>query len=308
MKIVTTVVFLLTLNSSLIAGIKVGPSWIHYPSQQEYQNCAFGIGRVSAKYPKEEALMMALLEQGLRESATVKSSYSHFESEDKSDMSDTEVIKILANTSMRKMHQKEFYKDAGGNIYALICSDKEGIAFKEEAAELKLYSGYTKNKQEEKIDVVFKVSINNYIDFQDVPKDPLSSRSSNPDEPKWVNEPELEGGITGIGSSKIYKENIQEAYITAMMRARVAIAQNIGAKVKHMVQNYKQETDGAVDKIKSQVSKMVTNQTLKGSRLFNIWIDSMNQELFVRVAMDEKESPKKDDKALWKQYIKKQKD
>ncbi|WP_265823108.1 LPP20 family lipoprotein [Geovibrio ferrireducens] len=133
--------------------------------------------------------------------------------------------------------------------------------------------------------------------------------------PAWVLSPELEGGLAASGSAKVGPAGMQFAKTEAMASGRDELARIISLKVQNMVKNFTQVTGvgdaQTVDKVSSQVSKQVANETLNGSRQKNIW-QSPCGDLWILVVLDPavvKEQAKqavqssyKNDQALWQQF------
>lgn len=135
------------------------------------------------------------------------------------------------------------------------------------------------------------------------------------DAPAWVIDPTMEGGLTGLGSAKIGAAGMNFARTEAMAVARDEIARSINVKVKNMFKNFTQQIgvgdDQTVDKVATNVSKQVANQTLSGTRAKNTWISPCN-ELYILVVLDPdtaQEVVKKqvrtslrNERALWQQF------
>lgn len=135
------------------------------------------------------------------------------------------------------------------------------------------------------------------------------------DAPKWVLMPEMEGGLSAVGSAKMSKAGIQFTRTSALANARDELARQMNVKVKNLVKNFTQSTgigdDETVEKVTSTVSKQVANQVLAGSKQKDMWISPSN-ELFVLVILDPAaaaeavkqsvETSYKNEKALWQQF------
>jgi len=133
--------------------------------------------------------------------------------------------------------------------------------------------------------------------------------------PKWVLNPEMEGGLSAVGSAKIGKAGIQFARTEALANARDELARILTVKVKNMVKNFTQQIgvgdEQTVDKVSVQVSKQVTSTVLQGSRQKDMWI-SPSGELYVLVVLDPASvknaikqatlSSLKNERALWQQF------
>lgn len=133
--------------------------------------------------------------------------------------------------------------------------------------------------------------------------------------PKWVLNPSLEGGMSGVGSARVGKAGMQFARDEAMANARDAIAQTMSLKIKNMMKKFT-ETTGVgdaetVDKVSSKVSRQVANETIVGSKQKDTWI-SPSGEMYVLVVVDAtmaKDSVKnavqtslRNEQALWQQF------
>lgn len=135
--------------------------------------------------------------------------------------------------------------------------------------------------------------------------------------PAWVLTPDVEGGIAASGSSKINKAlGTGFAKTEALAAARDELARQISVKVKNMFKNFTQVTgvgdEQTVDRLSSNVSKQVANQTLNGSKQKAAWVSPCG-ELHVLVVIDpnaatdavkEKTlSSLRNEKALWQQFL-----
>ncbi|RMD46810.1 MAG: hypothetical protein D6834_01890 [Aquificota bacterium] len=133
--------------------------------------------------------------------------------------------------------------------------------------------------------------------------------------PKWVLNPQMEGGLSAVGSAKIGRAGMQFARTEALANARDELARQLQVKVKNMVKNFTQQIgvgdEQTVDKVSVQVSKQVTSTVLQGSRQKDMWI-SPSGELYVLVVLDPasvKEAVKqatlsslKNERALWQKF------
>lgn len=135
------------------------------------------------------------------------------------------------------------------------------------------------------------------------------------DAPSWVFNPELEGGVSAVGTSRIGKAGFAFARNEALADGRDQLARQMSVKVQNMVKNFTQATglgdDETVDRVSSQVSRQVANETLAGSRMRSMW-RAPNGELFVwmvvepesvrAAARDAVTTSYKNDQALWQQF------
>ncbi len=137
------------------------------------------------------------------------------------------------------------------------------------------------------------------------------------DAPSWVLDggASVEEGSAAVGSAKISKAGMNFTRTEALAYARDELAKQLGVKVKNMVKNFTQSTgigdDETVDKVSSQVSTQVTNETISGSRQKDIWI-SPSKDLYVLVYIDSEilkasvknsvQTSMKNEAALWQQF------
>ena len=136
-----------------------------------------------------------------------------------------------------------------------------------------------------------------------------------PNTPMWVCNPEIEGGIAGIGSAQKSPGGFSFQKTEAISQARDDLARQISVKVKNMVKNFAQSTGvgnaQTFEKVSQQVSKQVANQTLNGSRVKKMWT-APDGTLYVMVVIDKqsvKQASKnavktslKNEEALWQQF------
>jgi hypothetical protein len=138
--------------------------------------------------------------------------------------------------------------------------------------------------------------------------------------PGWTCDEPVEGvDVSAIGIYEKSAAGLQFQKDQAAAAARVTLAQQMKVHVANMVKQYV-ETTGAgssetMDKVNSSVSKLITNETLEGSRIFKSAV-SPTGAMYVLVGFDEKVAARKteqvlktsmnNDKALWQQFKAKQ--
>ncbi len=138
--------------------------------------------------------------------------------------------------------------------------------------------------------------------------------------PGWVCDEPVEGvDVYAVGTYEKTGAGLQFQKDQAVASARVNLAQQMKVHVQNMIKQYA-ETTGAgssetVDKVNTNVSKLVTRETLEGSRLFKTLM-SPKGTLYALVGFDTKlaqkktedvvKSSMKNDKALWQQFKAKQ--
>lgn len=133
--------------------------------------------------------------------------------------------------------------------------------------------------------------------------------------PEWVLTSHSGDGLSAVGNAKIGKGGIQFARTEALANARSELARQISVKVKGLVSNFAQQTGvdtgQTLDSFSKQVSKLVTDETIAGSRQEDMWI-SPSSDLFVLVVMEVKNvkdaikrevtSSYQQDNARWQQF------
>jgi hypothetical protein len=138
--------------------------------------------------------------------------------------------------------------------------------------------------------------------------------------PGWTCDEPVEGvEVSAIGIHEKSAAGLQFQKDQAAAAARVTLAQQMKVHVANMVKQYV-ETTGAgssetVDKVNTSVSKLITNETLEGSRIFKSAV-SPSGAMYVLVGFDEKVAARKteqvlktsmsNEKALWQQFKAKQ--
>jgi hypothetical protein len=138
--------------------------------------------------------------------------------------------------------------------------------------------------------------------------------------PGWTCDEPVEGvEVSAIGIHEKSAAGLQFQKDQAAAAARVTLAQQMKVHVANMVKQYA-ETTGAgstetVDKVNTSVSKLITNETLEGSRIYKSVV-SPTGAMYVLVGFDEKVAARQteqvlktsmsNDKALWQQFKAKQ--
>jgi hypothetical protein len=134
--------------------------------------------------------------------------------------------------------------------------------------------------------------------------------------PLWVCDAPVEGvAVSAVGTYEKSAAGAAFMKDQAAALARVALAQQLRVKVNNMVKQYAETTGGVgsetVDKVNSSVSKLITSETISGSRIFRS-VTSPGGSIYVLIGMDPsltKESAKEvlktsmgHDQALWQQF------
>ena len=133
--------------------------------------------------------------------------------------------------------------------------------------------------------------------------------------PKWVLDPQVEGGIAAVGIAAATPAGMSFQRTQALGNGRDELARQLELKVTNMLKDFTQTTGvgsaATVDKVASSVSKQIANQTLTGSKQKAMWIAD-DGELYILVVLDptavKKETENavkssfKNDNALWQQF------
>ncbi len=134
--------------------------------------------------------------------------------------------------------------------------------------------------------------------------------------PLWVCDAPVEGvAVSAVGSHAPSAAGPAFMKEQAAASARVQLAQQMKVTVNNMVKQYVETTGAAsaetVDKVNTSVSKLITAETLTGSRVFRS-TTSPNGAMYVLVGLDPtvtKEAVEKvlktsmnSDQALWQQF------
>jgi len=142
-----------------------------------------------------------------------------------------------------------------------------------------------------------------------------------PDSPKesaplWICDAPVEGvAVSAVGVHEKSAAGVAFMKDQAAADARVKLAQQMKVRVNNMIKQYV-ETTGAgssetVDKVNTSVSKLITSETISGSRIFRS-ATSPKGGMYVLVGLDPtvtKEATEKilktsmsNDRALWQQF------
>jgi len=143
--------------------------------------------------------------------------------------------------------------------------------------------------------------------FPDSPKDAA---------PLWICDAPVEGvAVSAVGVANKSAAGVSFMKDQAAADARVKLAQQMKVHVNNMIKQYV-ETTGAgssetVDKVNTSVSKLITSETITGSRIFRSTV-SPKGDMYVLVGLDPtvtKEATEKilktsmnNERALWQQF------
>ena len=134
--------------------------------------------------------------------------------------------------------------------------------------------------------------------------------------PGWTCDEPVEGvAIYAVGTYEKTAAGLQFQKDQAAAAARVTMAQQMKVYVSNMVKQYVETTGSSssetVDKVNTSVSKLVTSETIEGSRIYKSLV-SPNGTMYVMVGIDPKLANQKaeqviktsmnNDRALWQQF------
>ena len=138
--------------------------------------------------------------------------------------------------------------------------------------------------------------------------------------PGWTCDEPVEGvEVSAVGIYEKTAAGLQFQKDQATAAARVVLAQQMRVHVTNMIKQYAEVTGAVpsetVDKVNTSVSKLITNETLDGSRVFRSAVSPAGS-LYVLVGFDPKLVSRKtedviktsmnNDRALWQQFKAKQ--
>jgi hypothetical protein len=107
--------------------------------------------------------------------------------------------------------------------------------------------------------------------------------------PDWVLAEYSGEKFSAVGSARIGKGGIQFARTEALATARSELARQVSVKVRGLVNTFAQQTgigdDQTMDAFSKQVSKLVTDETLSGSREKDTWI-SPSEDIYVLAVLE----------------------
>ncbi len=107
--------------------------------------------------------------------------------------------------------------------------------------------------------------------------------------PDWVLAQTNGEKFSAVGSAHIGKGGIQFARTEALANARSELARQVSVKVRGLVNTFAQQTgigdDQTLDAFSKQVSKLVTDETLSGSREKDTWI-SPSEDFYVLAVLE----------------------
>jgi hypothetical protein len=138
--------------------------------------------------------------------------------------------------------------------------------------------------------------------------------------PAWTCDEPVEGvEVSAVGIQEKTAAGLQFQKDQATAAARVVLAQQMRVHVTNMIKQFAEVTGAGtaetVDKVNTSVSRLITNETLDGSRVFRSAV-SPSGSLYVLVGFDPKLAARKtedliktsmgNDRALWQQFKAKQ--
>lgn len=107
--------------------------------------------------------------------------------------------------------------------------------------------------------------------------------------PEWVLSGSPDETFAAVGSAHIGKAGMQFARTEAMSQGRGELARQVAVKVRGLVNSFSQQigvgNDQTLDAFSKQVSKLVTDETLSGSRQKDLWI-SPSSDVYVLMVID----------------------
>jgi hypothetical protein len=107
--------------------------------------------------------------------------------------------------------------------------------------------------------------------------------------PDWVLAQYDGEKFSAVGSARIGKGGMQFARTEALANARSELARQVSVKVRGLVNTFAQQTgigdDQTLDAFSKQVSKLVTDETLAGSREKDTWI-SPSSDIYVLAVLE----------------------
>ena len=154
------------------------------------------------------------------------------------------------------------------------------------------------------------------IKLNKVPSECVFPDAPNQAAPLWICDAPVEGvAVSAVGSHEKSAAGTSFMKDQAAASARVNLAQQMKVYVTNMVKQYVETTGAAssetVDKVNTSVSKLITAETIVGSRVFRS-ITSPSGSVYVLVGLDPsvtKEATEKvlktsmnNDRALWQQF------
>ncbi len=133
--------------------------------------------------------------------------------------------------------------------------------------------------------------------------------------PDWVLAEYRGDIISAVGSACIGKGGIQFARTEALANARSELARQVSVKVRGLVNTFAQQTgigdDQTLDAFSKQVSKLVTDESLSGSREKEMWL-SPSEDVYVLAVLEKTEvkesvrrqviSGYRQDSARWQEF------
>ncbi|MBL0709382.1 MAG: hypothetical protein JJW00_10060 [Sulfurimonas sp.] len=280
------------------------PKWMLDSATHPSDQCAVGYGRASSSDPAKEALYSAKVELGLLQEVLVKSSIKIFEKYNKDNFINsvyTMVTKQSGKSIAKGVSRVEQWATPSGDVFSLVCVDenkKKNVAV---SSSIELFERATRFGDNEEYSYQGKIDIGKFTLFEftsedikksttqkkkivvkKIKKDDYRCRSARVLAPEWVCSPHVEGSYADLGISVIEGDRVAQAYLKAVISARVGLSQMITGVKKHAA-----GINPVSKSAKSNAIKSVSHDTLKQSKVLKLWYNKVNSTIYLLMATPE---------------------
>ena len=241
------------------------PLWI--TSSDEEQSCAIGIGSRKSVNAHAQAMLLATLEYTMTTNTKVSSLMKLHKEAEKENFTSTSKFSGFAQSV--RLKEKTSWKNKQGDYFVLACKDNSAspISF---PFVVKYYQEQTTVNKKTNYDNFFQLKIADKILIEEkgvLPK--KITHIFNKNRPKWVDININKEGVT-LAQADVIDNDIQTAYLKAMLNARKIFAEDIYVQLFHITKSANQDEN-----------KEVISQNVKGSFLKALWLDDINKKLYV---------------------------
>jgi len=272
-----SVVYAATVSGSL-------PEWV--TDQSASGQCVVGVADKEAGVVAKEAMSAALLELGMMRIVKVDSLNKMYSEKTviKDEQLSSQVVRLLAQTSDKKVVETKKWQMPSGDYFAQVCVDDKGAQLRPVVGILKTFVEENKInssavvKRSLDLSIGSKTRVKDSVQFNYVGTKNRMSSQVHDESLQFVTIPDNENDIftnAVVSEVAVRDAKIAQAYLQALALARGKLANKFSDKISVVVQ-------GGVDQLPSEnVSKKVASEVLKNTTVVKVRLDKIDNMLYM---------------------------